>query len=74
MANSLRGEDGRELVKAVRIASSSPPVGKAPHLIVCTPAGLISAAREFKDAYGAAWSQEGIIERSAAVFQNQTEK
>ena len=65
MVEKLRWPDGGPLVKAVRITSSIAPPKQLPDILVSTPAGLISAAREYKATYGYDWSQEGIVKRYA---------
>ena len=62
MASSLKGANGKPLVRAARASAQQPPGRVPPGIVVATPAGLLSATQG-----GGFWTSRGLLAGCACL-------
>jgi hypothetical protein len=67
LAASLTTDDGRPLLRACHVSSSSPPPFDPPDIVVTTPGALTNLFNDRGYSYGSQWTAEGVAARAAFV-------
>ncbi|KAF6254436.1 P-loop containing nucleoside triphosphate hydrolase protein [Scenedesmus sp. NREL 46B-D3] len=73
LVSSLPGPEGRPLIKACQVSSSTPPPFDPPDVVVTTPGALVTLFNDRGSSYGPQWTAEGVSSRAAFVVADEAD-